>query len=92
MNSELFRPPFGWMAGVLLVAVLMALTLTRLPYRNHKQPFKPWQVAVLAAVPLACIALYPLGHMWNAGMVAVMLYLSAPWLSVPIAKRAAYED
>jgi CDP-diacylglycerol--serine O-phosphatidyltransferase len=88
VNSSLFATPRGWLVGMLMVAVLAVLSLTRLPYRNHKRPFKRWQAAALVAILLGGIALYPLGQMWNGALMLGALYLFAPWISVSRDERA----
>ena len=89
LSSSIFSMPAGPLVGVALVALLAGLSLTRLPYRNHKRPFRRWQVAALVSTLLACIALYPLGQMWNGALLLGTVYLFAPWIALTGAERRA---
>ena len=88
VNSSLFPQPGGPLIGVALVAVLGAMSLTRLPYRNHKRAFKRWQTFALVGTLLVCIALYPLGQMWNGALALGTIYLFAPLITLRSAERA----
>jgi CDP-diacylglycerol---serine O-phosphatidyltransferase len=92
LNSTLFKAPSGWIAGLPLVAVLAVLSLTQLPYRNHKAPFRRWQTVLLLLALGIGIALYPLGQMWNAALVYGLLYLASPWIILTRAGRARIAD
>ncbi|MBE3073002.1 MAG: CDP-alcohol phosphatidyltransferase family protein [Acidobacteria bacterium] len=88
LNSSVFAMPGGRLAGAALVAVMGGLSLTRLPYRNHKKPFRRAHVVLLVGTLLGCIALYPVGQMWNGALVLGTIYLFAPWLTLSARGRA----
>lgn len=89
LNSSLFRTAAGPRIGVGLVALMAGLSLTRLPYRNHKQPFTRGQSAALVSLLPGCVALYPVGQMWNAALLVTSLYLLAPWIALNSRERTA---
>ena len=88
LNSSIYHTSAGIYLVVGLVVLMAGLSLTRLPYRNHKKPFRPSQTITLVAILLGCIALYPLGHMWNGAVVLGTIYLFAPWIGLSRAERA----
>lgn len=89
LNSPLFRAMWGPAIGAALVAVMSVLSLTHLPYRNHKRPFSRRQRAALVALLIGCVGLYPLGQAWNAASLLTGLYLLAPWIALNRTERAA---
>jgi CDP-diacylglycerol---serine O-phosphatidyltransferase len=82
LNSSFFPMPAGPLIGSVLVILMAGLSLTQLPYRNHKKPFTRPRALALVGTLLACIALYPLGHMWNGAVVLGTIYLFAPWIAL----------
>lgn len=88
LNSSLRRLPGGPVVGTVLVAIMAAMCLTYLPYRNHKRPFRLWQKTALVATAIACIAMYPLGQMWNGALLLGTIYLFAPWIALDASGRA----
>ena len=92
LNSSLFRHQAGVYLVVALVVLMAGLSLTRLPYRNHKKPFRRFQTAALVATLVACVALYPLGQMWNGAVLLGAIYLCAPWIALSAAGRREIAD
>jgi CDP-diacylglycerol--serine O-phosphatidyltransferase len=87
VNSSLYHHAIGLYLVVVLVVLMAGMSLTRLPYRNHKKRFRPAHTAALVATLLACIALYPLGQMWNGAVALGTIYLFAPWIALSRPER-----
>jgi CDP-diacylglycerol---serine O-phosphatidyltransferase len=88
LNSSIFATASGPIAGAVLVALMAGLSLTRLPYRNHKKPFERRHAVALVAILLGCIALYPFGQMWNGALLLGTIYLCAPWIALRARERS----
>jgi CDP-diacylglycerol---serine O-phosphatidyltransferase len=92
LNSSLYQYPMGRYLVVGLMVLMAGLSLTRLPYRNHKKRFRPAHTIALVATLLTCIALYPWGQMWNGAVVLGTIYLFAPWIGLSKTGRRTIEE
>lgn len=87
LNARLFADGrLVWLQLALIV--LLALSgLSRLPYKNHKGRLRPLEKAFPIAGVVTSLACYPIGWMWDVGLVWATLYLCAPWLALSAGER-----
>lgn len=79
----------GWAWAQVAVIVLVAIGgLTRLPYKNHKTRMRPLEKAFPIAAVLSSLACYPIGYMFDMGLVWAVIYLCAPWIALSGRQRA----